>query len=153
VVAFGHDDAGGAISASTFAGPCLAGARGGHGAGMLDTSMTSTELLVWGFVVHLVVDWLFQNIWMARHKTEPSHPAGYVHAGLHGAALLLVFPWPAAAALGVAHFVIDTRWPLRWWGRIVSRPTDGPIAIDVHLWRDQALHVAVIAAAALVCAG
>jgi len=112
--------------------------------------VTATALVVWGTVVHLVVDWLFQNEWIAEHKTDLTHPAGYVHAGAHAVALLLVFPWAAAMAIGVAHFVIDTRRPLELWARVVSQTREGPIAVPLHIWRDQTLHVAVIAAAALL---
>jgi hypothetical protein len=114
--------------------------------------VTVTELLVWGVVVHLVVDWLTQSSWTAEHKTNLRHPAGYLHAALHGVALLLVFPPLAAAALAVAHLVIDTRVPLDWWARVVSRPAEGPMAATVHVWRDQTLHIATIAAAALIVA-
>jgi hypothetical protein len=119
---------------------------------MIAHGLSATELLVWATTIHLVVDWLGQNEWMADNKTQIAHPAGYAHAALHAVFALAVFPWPAAAALGVAHFAIDSRAPLRWWGTIVSQPADGPIALDVHLWRDQALHVLTIAIAALICA-
>ena len=47
--------------------------------------MTAAELVIWGVVIHLVVDWLFQNRWIAENKTSLTHPSGYVHAGLHAA--------------------------------------------------------------------
>ena len=105
---------------------------------------------MWGVVVHLVVDWLFQNEWMAENKTSVTHPAGYVHAGLHGLAMLLVFPPLAALGLAVTHFVIDTRRPLEWWASVMTQPTTGPVALPIHIWRDQALHVGTIAVAALI---
>jgi hypothetical protein len=114
--------------------------------------MTATELLVWGAIVHLAVDWLLQNNWIAVHKSSLRHPAAYVHAGSHGAALLLVFAPPAAIAVGVAHLLIDTRRPLRWWARLVSQPAEGPVAVSVHIWRDQTLHLLTIALAALLSA-
>jgi hypothetical protein len=114
--------------------------------------MSATELLVWGTVVHLAVDWLLQNRWMAEHKSSLRHPAAYVHSGVHAAALLLIFPPAAALALGVAHIVIDTRRPLQWWGRVMSQPREGPMAVSVHVWRDQALHLLTIALAALLAA-
>lgn len=110
--------------------------------------MSATELLVWGAFVHLVVDWLFQNEWIAEHKTSLRHPAGYVHAAAHGVALLLVFPPAAAGALAVAHLLIDTRRPLTWWARVMSQTTTGPIAAPIHVWRDQTLHIATIGLAA-----
>ena len=115
--------------------------------------MTATELLVWGTVVHLVVDWLLQNEWIAEHKCDLRHPAGYIHASAHAAALLLVFPPLAALALGVAHFVIDTRRPLQLWSRVMSQTEEGPIAAPVHIWRDQTLHIAAVAVAALIVGG
>lgn len=115
--------------------------------------MTATELLVWGLVLHLVVDWMFQNVWIAENKSDLRHPAGWVHAGAHGLAMLLIFPWWAALGLAVAHLLIDTRYPLRWWARVVSQAEDGPMAVAVHLWRDQTLHVMTVAVAALIVAG
>lgn len=116
---------------------------------MLVEDLTATELLIWGAALHLVVDWLLQSEWMAEHKVDLRHPAGYVHAGLHGLALAVIFPALAALALAVAHLLIDTRRPLLWWGRVCTQPQDGPIALTIHIWRDQALHIATIALAAL----
>jgi hypothetical protein len=112
--------------------------------------MSAHELLVWGIAVHLVVDWLFQNEWMAENKRSLRHPAAYIHAGLHGVALLLVFPALAALALGVVHLLIDTRKPLDWWAKIFRQTAEGPIAMNLFIWRDQALHIGTIALAALI---
>lgn len=119
-------------------------AGGGRG-----SSPTRTELLVWGAALHLTVDWLGQNEWMADHKHRLVHPAGYVHAAAHGGAQALLFPAPYAAALGLAHLVTDTRQPLRLWKKVVSHPEDGPAAMPVQIWRDQTAHLVAIAAAAL----
>lgn len=110
----------------------------------------ATDLLVWGATAHLAVDWLTQNEWMADHKHRLVHPAGYVHAGGHAVAQWLVFPAPYAAALGVAHLVIDTRQPLRLWTKLVSQPEEGPAAVPISIWRDQTAHIVSIAAAALL---
>ena len=112
--------------------------------------MSATELLVWGVAVHLVVDWLLQNEWIAENKSSLRNPAAYVHAGLHTAGLLLVFPPLAAVALGVTHLLIDTRKPLEWWSRVIGQTTEGPVAVPLHIWRDQVLHVTTIAVAALI---
>ena len=119
---------------------------------MILPSSTATELVVWGTVVHLVVDWLFQNEWIAENKTSLRHPAGYVHAVAHTLALLLVFPPIAAVVLGITHLVIDTRQPLAWWATVMSQTPGGEVGASVHIWRDQAVHVATIAVAALICA-
>jgi hypothetical protein len=151
--------------------------------------MSATDLLIWGIVVHLVIDWLGQNEWMAVNKmkrrlrmpgaliwskadeaTYPGgqrtegpwwdrHPAGYVHAGLHGAAQLLVFPWYGALAIGVTHLIIDTRWPVQAWSKLIRQtqpdPTRFPlmdIGAEVRIWADQVWHIGVIALLALVVA-
>jgi hypothetical protein len=120
---------------------------------MLVDDLSATELLVWGAILHLFVDWLLQNEWMADHKLDLRHPAGYVHASLHLIALAIIFPLGAALALAVAHLLIDTRRPLGWWSQVCSQPQDlGPIAISVHIWRDQTLHLTTIAIAALIVA-
>ncbi|GAC1320569.1 MAG: hypothetical protein NVSMB25_13160 [Thermoleophilaceae bacterium] len=111
---------------------------------------TATDLFVWGAAVHLAVDWLTQNEWVAAHKHRLVHPAGYLHAGGHGTAQWLVFPAPYAAALGGAHLLIDTRQPLRLWTKIVSQPDAGPAAVPVSIWRDQTAHLVSIAVAALL---
>ena len=112
--------------------------------------MDAVELLVWGTVIHLVVDWLFQNDWIAENKANLRHPAGYVHAGMHGLALLLVFPAGAAAALAVVHLLIDTRRPLQWWASVTQQRSAGPEGVSLMIWRDQVLHIATIAVAALI---
>jgi hypothetical protein len=147
--------------------------------------MRATDLLIWGIVIHLVIDWLAQNEWMAMNKAKQRtpdigdrgigvagprwwdrHPAAYVHAGMHGAAQLLVFPWPAALAIGATHFLIDTRVPVAWWSKLIRQTqpnaitlrdinSDWPgitlfdIGTTVRIWADQVWHIAVIALAAL----
>jgi hypothetical protein len=152
----------------------------------------STDLLIWGVVVHLLIDWLGQNEWMAVNKAKrrswpdvlrvvdpktkkplpeygeeiavtvigdwwDRHPAAYAHAALHGAAQLLIFPWPAALAIGITHLLIDTRWPVAAWSKLIRQtqpdPTRFPvmdIGADVRIWADQVWHIGVIALLALV---
>jgi hypothetical protein len=112
--------------------------------------MSALELVVWGSVIHLFVDWMFQNEWMAENKMNLRHPSGYIHAASHGIALLLVFPPLAALALGVVHLLIDTRKPLDWWAGVFHQTNEGDLGVQLVIWRDQALHVGTIAAAALI---
>lgn len=116
------------------------------------TLTTATDYALWGIIVHLVIDWLFQNHWMANKKMSLTHPAAWVHSGLHAAALLLVFPPLFAVGVGVAHLLIDTRVPLKWWRSFYRQTIDpvNPFSIHVAIWGDQVLHIAVIAAAALL---
>ncbi len=109
-----------------------------------------TDLLVWGAAVHMAVDWLTQNEWIAENKHRLGHPSGYVHATGHAAGQALVFPPPYAAVLGVAHLIVDTREPMKLWGKVVSQPEEGATAVSVQIWRDQVAHVGFIAFAAMI---
>lgn len=108
-----------------------------------------SDLLVLGIVIHLFCDWPLQNHWMATHKANLRHPAGYVHAGIHTLGMLLIFPPIVALAIGIVHLLIDTRKPVQWWQHFYGQTTEGPYAIHVQIWLDQVLHIAVIALAAL----
>lgn len=139
--------------------------------------MAATDLLIWGIVVHLLIDWLGQNEWIAVNKAKrrfstwrrynfgvstvwwDRHPAAYIHAAMHGAAQLLVFPWWAALAIGVTHLLIDTRVPVAWWSKLIRQTQPDPsrfpvmdIGADVRIWADQVWHIGVVAAVALLAA-
>lgn len=117
-----------------------------------------TDFLLWGIVGHLVADWLFQNDWMASNKMNPKHPAGYVHTLIHFVVLGLV--WSIFADLGdllgpawlvaVVHWIIDLRWPLEGWRRVLKQTREGPAALHVAIWGDQVLHILVLAIVVLV---
>jgi len=87
--------------------------------------------------MHLVY-WLFQNDWTAIGKRDVRHPAGYIQRRYARPRSRRSSHPPAAVALGVVHFVIDTRVPLRWWAKVVVQPQEGVIAEVLHIWRDQA---------------
>lgn len=110
--------------------------------------MSATDYLVWGIGWHLIADWLLQNEWMALNKTRATHPAAWVHAGIHAACMLLVFPWPIAVVIGCTHLLIDLRWGLAWWRRFYRQTTKGAYAMPVAIWGDQVLHIAVLMLAA-----
>ena len=114
---------------------------------------TPTDLLAWALVAHLAADWLFQTDWMALNKVNLRHPAGWVHATIYALCMAVVFPLPAAFAIGIAHLLVDTRVPVRWWMRVVKGMSERtPGATVVELGVDQVFHVMVIAAAALLLA-
>jgi hypothetical protein len=97
-------------------------------------------------VAHLVADWLLQNDWMARNKIDLRHPAGWVHAAIHGVCLGLALNWRAGLALGLVHLLIDTRWPVDCWIRVFKKSAQSPLAAFIAIVTDQVLHVATLAA-------
>lgn len=121
--------------------------------------LSASDLLVWGLVLHLIGDWLFQNDWMANNKKNLKHPAGYVHAGIHGIILSLVFGW-AAIPLAIVHLLIDTRTPVTWWAQLIRQTPATVLVVNkyplmsvgsvVRLWVDQVFHIACVAVAALL---
>jgi hypothetical protein len=123
--------------------------------------VSATQLVVWGFVIHRIADLPLQSDWMAKNKASLRHPAGYVHAGIHGLALALIFGW-VAVPLAIAHLLIDTRVPLIWWGRTMRQTTPNPktesgrVLMDIGSWVrfevDQTFHLACIALAAILIA-
>ena len=112
---------------------------------MLHPTIEATILLTWGIAIHLFCDWLLQNDWMARYKSDLRHPAAYVHSGIHFLGLLLIFSPLIALLIAIIHLLIDTRVPLIWWRRIFRQTTIGDVALHVALWGDQVAHITVIA--------
>lgn len=110
----------------------------------------ATYALVWGIVGHLIADWLLQNNWMAMNKQDLRHPAAWVHSGIYTLLMLPAFRWYAALALGVVHLLIDTGRPMEWWFRVFKRMSNGPTLACVKIWTDQALHILLIALAAVL---
>jgi hypothetical protein len=112
--------------------------------------MSAVELFVWGFVAHLIGDWLLQNDWIANGKTSVFHPAAWVHFLIHWAALVVVGGWGLLPAFAVAawHLFIDLRFLLRWWGEIIGQTSaeqNPAVHLHVAFWRDQVAHIAVLA--------
>ncbi|MEZ4557838.1 MAG: hypothetical protein R2854_15585 [Caldilineaceae bacterium] len=64
-------------------------------------------MLLWAIIIHLLADWPLQTEWMAAHKSNLTHPAAWVHSGVHTALLLLILTWPLALLVGVTHLLID----------------------------------------------
>src|SRR5712692_7579320 len=113
-------------------------------------SDTATKLLIWGIVVHLVADWIFQNRWQADNKSSLLHPASWIHSGIHFLGLLLIFSPVVALAIALIHLLIDTRVPLVWWRKFYRQTTTGDVALHVAMWSDQVCHITVLAIAALI---
>ncbi len=103
--------------------------------------LSASELMIWGLVLHLVADRLLQNEWMALNKMKrrPSkpprpwwdrHPASYVHAGIHGVFLAVIFGW-VAVPLAIAHFFIDLRFPVTWWSKLITQTQPSGKGFDI----------------------
>lgn len=112
--------------------------------------LSASDLLIWGLVLHLIADWLFQTGWMAENKSKrrvpamrngngittpprkyqpptrwwDRHPAAYLHACIHGFLLAVIFGW-AWLPLAISHLLIDTRTPVIWWSKKMKQTKPG----------------------------
>jgi hypothetical protein len=98
-----------------------------------------------GLVAHLVADWLLQNDWMALNKANLRHPAGWVHAAIHGVLLGFALGWLGGVVLGILHLLIDTGSLLNWWFRVFKKCEASPQVMNIRIWTDQVLHITAIA--------
>jgi hypothetical protein len=96
-------------------------------------------------VAHLVADWILQNDWMALYKTSLQHPAAWVHSGIQAICLAIALGWQAGIVLGLAHILIDTRVPLRWWIRVFKKSDSAVDAGTIAIGLDQTMHLVCIA--------
>lgn len=110
---------------------------------MNDLALTPFERAL---LAHFIADWLLQNDWMALNKANLRHPAGWVHAALHGLALGLALDWKGGLVLGAVHLLIDTGQPLHWWVRHFKKSDGSPHAFLIRIWTDQVMHLATIGA-------
>lgn len=120
---------------------------------MFTIGLHATSLLIWGIAIHLFCDWILQNDWQARNKSNLLHPAAYVHSGIHFVGLLLIFSPVWALVIALVHLLIDTRVPLQFWRKIYRQTTTGDVALHVAMWGDQVCHITVLAIAALIIGG
>jgi hypothetical protein len=96
-------------------------------------------------MLHLIADWLLQNEWMSVNKVRLSHPAAWVHGGIHAVLLGLVFGWAGGIMLGLLHMVVDTRFPIRWWIKHFKKCEKSPDLPILLIGCDQVLHIGCIA--------
>lgn len=75
--------------------------------------------IIFGFLLHLVGDYLLQNDWMAREKTRNSG-AALVHATVYALPFLLVcWAW-WWLLIWVSHFLIDRYRLAVYWVRLIN---------------------------------
>ena len=108
--------------------------------------LSVSEVVMWGIVVHLFIDWIIQTDWMARNKGSLKHLAAWVHAFSFAPLFLLIFPWYIVLFLCISHAWIDTRKPIVWWVKHVKKTDLGWLIIVC----DQIVHILLIAIAALI---
>ena len=108
----------------------------------MDISLTLFER---GLVAHLIADWLLQNDWMALHKMNLRHPAGWAMPPSMPS-LGIALGWRGGLVLGILHLLIDTGRPVNWWVRVFKKCDGAPQAALIRIWTDQVLHISAIAA-------
>ena len=99
-----------------------------------------------GLIANLIADWILQNDWMAKSKTNLRHPAAWMHGATHALLLSLALGWQGGLVLALFHVLVDTRGPANWWGRVFRQTTEGTIGLVVKMAVDQVLHISAIAA-------
>lgn len=109
-----------------------------------------TELFLKALIVHLVADFFLQSDWMSENKADLRHPAAWVHGSIHAAGNLLVFPIGVALLIGFSHVIIDTRKSMIWLRKVFRQNPQGPAVPVFEIWQDQAAHLIILAAAALL---
>ncbi len=97
-------------------------------------------------MLHLIADWLLQNEWMAIKKVRLSHPAAWVHGGIHAILLGCVLGWVGGVVLGLVHMLVDTRVPIGWWIRVFKKCEASPDLPILLIGCDQVIHIGCIAA-------
>jgi len=112
--------------------------------------MDATDYLVWGIVIHLVCDWIFQNEWIAVNKVSLRHGASWLHGFIHSAGMMLIFSPLVALLIGLSHIIIDLRFIMAFWRKVFRQTTAGMYAVPVAVWGDQTAHIVIIAFAALM---
>lgn len=109
----------------------------------------------WFVIAHLVGDFLLQTEFEAMNKANGSfwNRALFAHVlkytlcfvpafvGLHMSLLWL-------APIFLSHLILDRRWPVLWWRRVVARGSEASIKNTFWLTIvvDQIFHVLVLAA-------
>lgn len=83
-----------------------------------------SELLILGFLFHLVGDYLFQNDWMAQNKTKDSVVA-FIHATIYSMPFYLITKPDWWAWILLTHLVIDRYRLAEYWIRLVNWKWDG----------------------------
>jgi hypothetical protein len=128
--------------------------------------MTS-DVLVWGLILHFVGDYLFQSHWMATEKTKRMPPA-ILHGLTYGAGFLALTRSPAAlAVIAGTHILIDRYRLARhviWAKNLISPrghnppwadckatgyPPDTPVwlAVGLLIAADNTIHILINTAA------
>jgi hypothetical protein len=119
---------------------------------MFHPTIQAAILLAFGIAIHLFCDWLLQNDWQARNKSNLLHPAAWIHSGIHFLGLLLIFSPLIALLIAIIHVLIDTRVPLTWWRKVFRQTQTGDVALHVAMWSDQVAHITVLAIVAFLIA-
>ena len=81
--------------------------------------------LIFGFIFHLIGDYLLQNDWMAQNKTKNWFPC-LVHCFLYTLPFLSIFSFsPLIFIVFITHYFIDRYRLAQYWIRLVNWKWDG----------------------------
>lgn len=118
----------------------------------MEITVATLGIFVFASLAHFIFDFCLQNEWIANNKHNVRHPAGYVHSLIMTIPMLFFFPLWAAILIGVTHFIIDTRAPIKWWMNLMrNNLPNEPWFLYVAITVDQIWHVTIIAILAFIC--
>ena len=78
-----------------------------------------TLALVFGFLFHLIGDYLLQNNWMAQNKTKRHLPA-LIHALIYSFLFLFILDFEWWLVVFITHFFIDRYRLAVYWIKFVN---------------------------------
>lgn len=81
--------------------------------------MSLSVSLIFGFLFHLIGDYIFQNDWMAVNKTKSFLPA-FIHATIYSLPFLILVSWEYWLIIYVTHFLIDRYRLAVYWIKLVN---------------------------------
>lgn len=77
------------------------------------------EILIVGFLLHLVGDYIFQNDFLAENKTS-SHLWAFVHAIIYSIPFSFIVPIYGFLIIFITHFFIDRYRLAVYWIKLVN---------------------------------
>ena len=115
--------------------------------------METSSLLFIGYILHRVGDYLTQNEWMAKNKTQSWFPA-LVHATIYSLPFLFICFDPLWLVIWITHYLIDRYRLVTYWLKLVNwnwnsdnfgfrSETPKHLSISLMITADNTFHIII----------